>query len=125
MTKFSHSDYTEMCEETFSRIRELAVKKGGEYSGDSDRLANFRRNAERLGIDKETVWAVYAAKHWDALMQYIQDERAEFERPRMESIDGRIDDLLVYLLLFKAMLVEKRRNVKTMPKIVDEDDMTA
>ena len=125
MTKFSHKDYELLMEQTFDRIRELTKKKGGEYSGDSDRLANFRRNAERLGLDMETIWAVYAAKHWDAIMQYIADERAELERPRIEPISGRVDDLLVYLLLFKAMLAEKTTaNVRTMPA-VKEDEPTA
>jgi hypothetical protein len=94
-------------ENTFTKMRELGKKKGGEYSGDDDRLANFRHNAETLGVPMETVWAVYAAKHWDALMQYIKDERVGKRRDRMEPISGRVDDLLVYLMLFKAMLQER------------------
>jgi hypothetical protein len=96
-----------LVEKTFATMRELAKKKGGEYSGDDDRLANFRRNAETLGVPMETIWAVYAAKHWDALMQYIKDERVGKQRDRMEPIAGRVDDLLVYLMLFKAMLQER------------------
>ena len=107
MPTFPHSEYNKLTEKTFSTIRELAKKKGGEYSGDDDRLANFRRNAETLGVPMETVWAVYAAKHWDALMQFVKDEHAGKQRERMEPISGRVDDLLVYLMLFKAMLQEK------------------
>jgi hypothetical protein len=99
--------YDKIVAETWETITELGKKKGGEYSGDHDRLENFRRNGERLGLPMETIWAVYAAKHWDAIAQYINDLRTGTNRPRMESIGGRCDDLIVYLLLFKAMLQER------------------
>lgn len=108
MPSYSHSRYNILVDETFARVKELSTLKGGEYSGDTDRLLNFRRNAERLGLNKETVWAVYAAKHWDALMQYIQDLEAGNGRKRMEEISGRARDLIVYLILFLAM--EDERN---------------
>lgn len=111
---YDHKRYNELVNLTFKVITELAEKKGGEYAGDSDRLANFRRNGQRLDLPMETVWAVYAAKHWDAIMQYIQDERLGKDRVRMESIVGRVDDLIVYLLLFKAMLDEGAEQRKTM-----------
>lgn len=103
---FSHSRWNTLLDSTFSELRKLASLKGGEYSGDEDRLANFRRNAEALGLKKEQIWGVYAAKHWDALMQYIKDLGENKERTRLESLQSRVDDLLVYLLLFKAMLIE-------------------
>lgn len=106
-TTNNHAAYKAMLEETFEEIRKLSELKGGEYSGDDDRLLNFRRTAEALGLPMETVWAAYAAKHWDALMQWISDDRQGVERKRLESIDGRVDDLLVYLLLFKFRLKER------------------
>jgi hypothetical protein len=54
----------------------------------------------------EQVWAVYAAKHWDAINQYVKDMAKGVVRQRMESISGRADDLIVYLILFKAMVEE-------------------
>jgi uncharacterized Zn finger protein (UPF0148 family) len=89
------------------KIRSLSVLKGGEYSGDSDRLANFRRNAQNLDLLPEQIWAVYAGKHWDSLMQYIKDLGTGKARTRSEPLSGRADDLIVYLLLFKAMLEER------------------
>jgi hypothetical protein len=122
MPTFPHSDYNKLVEKTFAAMRELAKKKGGEYSGDDDRLANFRRNAETLGVPMETIWAVYAAKHWDALMQYIKDERVGKQRDRMEPISGRVDDLLVYLMLFKAMLQERELDAELTKAMLDEAD---
>lgn len=104
--RFSHDRWAALVEASFEQIKSLATKKGGEYSGDDDRLLNFRRNGAALGLPMETVWAVYAGKHWDAIQQFIKDQRNGRERERLEPIAGRVDDLLVYLLLFKAMLEE-------------------
>lgn len=99
--------YANLVEQTFEEIKKLSELKGGEYSGDNDRLANFRRNGNDLELPMETIWRVYAAKHWDAIGQYIRDNQSGRDRTRLEGIGGRVDDLIVYLLLFKAMLDEK------------------
>ena len=104
---YSRERWNQLLDEAFESIRKLGQLKGGEYSGDSDRLLNFRRNARDLELPMEVIWRVYAAKHWDAVGQYIRDLQTGKERTRLESISGRVDDLLVYLLLFKAMLEER------------------
>lgn len=104
---YSHERFNQLVHDTIKEMEKLVALKGGEYAGDFDRLANFRRNGERLALPMETVWAVYAGKHWDAINQFIVDKRNGTKRERLEPIDGRVDDLLVYLLLFKAMLDER------------------
>lgn len=104
--KFSTSRYNSLLRETFATAEKLSKLKGGEYAGDDDRLANFRRNGEAFGLPMETVWGVYAGKHWDAICQYIKDMQTGTQRARLEGLAGRADDLIVYLLLFKAMLLE-------------------
>lgn len=104
---FPHARYDALVTETFDRIRELGTKKGGEYAGDTDRLANFRRNGVAQDLPMATIWAIYAAKHWDAIQQWIKDDRKGTKRDRLEPIEGRVDDLIVYLLLFKAILEER------------------
>ena len=104
---YSNKRWAELVKKTQLEIERLATLKGGEYSGDSDRLANFRRNAAALGLQMETVWAVYAAKHWDAIIQYVQDMRYGKQRTRSEPIAGRLDDLIVYAILMKAMIEER------------------
>lgn len=103
---FPHSVYDELVEQTIVELKKLGQLKGGEYAGDNDRLANFRRNAERLGLKMEQVWAVYANKHIDAINQYIHDLSTNTTRPRLEGLAGRADDVIVYMILFKAMLIE-------------------
>jgi hypothetical protein len=103
---FSHLQWDQLLADQIASIHQLSALKGGEYAGDEDRLANFRRNALALGLKMEQVWAVYTAKHWDAVMQYIKDQATGKSRERLEPIDGRVDDLIVYLILFKAILRE-------------------
>jgi hypothetical protein len=122
---FSHIEFERLVKDTFETVMELGKLKGGEYSGDTDRLLNFRRNGADLELPKETIWRVYAAKHWDALGQYIKDLQHNRTRPRLESLEGRCDDLIVYLLLFKAMLREKSRapSVEEMARAAALDDL--
>ena len=109
--KFSIPLYGKMVARTFKEVERLGIVKGGEYAGDEDRLANFRRNAEATGVTMEAVWRVYAGKHWDAISQFVSDVQAGKTRIRAESLEGRVDDMIVYLLLFKAMLVEREAGI--------------
>lgn len=108
MRKYSHEQYAALMQKLMGEMQKLAELKGGEYAGDSDRLANFRRNGEALGLPMETVWAVYAGKHWDAIQQWVKDQRADTQRERLEPIEGRIHDLMVYLTLLAAMIDESK-----------------
>lgn len=99
--------YNEIVEDTIEKIKSLGVLKGGEYAGDQDRLANFRRNAERWGMTMEQCWGIYVSKHYDAIVQYVQDLAAGKVRERAEPLAGRVDDIIVYMLLFKALLDER------------------
>lgn len=102
-------EYDELFDDTFKHIKQLTRSKGGEYAGDSDVLSNFRRNGANLNLLPEQIWAVYAAKHWDAINQYIRDLGEGTTRQRMEPIAGRADDLLVYLVLFKCLVYEREQ----------------
>ena len=43
----------------------------------------------------------------DAVATFVRDEAAGTTRPRSESIEGRLDDLINYCLLAKAMIIEE------------------
>lgn len=104
---YTQAQYKKLVENTIDKITSLSKIKGGEYSGDDDRLANFRRNALALGVSPETCLMVYAGKHWDSIQQFVKDMNQGKERTRSEPLSGRADDLIVYLILFKAMLEER------------------
>lgn len=105
---YTHQQYNALLDEVIGEIRKLSKLKGGEYAGDFDRLANFRRNAVGLHLSMEQIWGVYAAKHWDAINQYLRDIATGVTRPRMEPITEKAKDLIVYLILFLAIHDERQ-----------------
>jgi len=87
-------------------LENLLLVKGGEYAGSEDRLANFKRGASLTGVKPLTVLFIYLAKHYDAVSTYVRDMQTGCTRPRSESIEGRLDDLINYCLLAKAIIRE-------------------
>jgi hypothetical protein len=112
---FTQEQWGRLFDRTIEECRRLALVKGGEYSGDAERLRNFRWASEEQGIPQELVWRIYAGKHWDAIGQYVKDLLDGRERTRGEPIEGRAHDLIVYLLLFLAMCEERAESQKAAP----------
>ncbi len=96
-------DFKKVIEETFEQIRTLTATKGEEYARSSDQLANFRRSAEEAGIEPEQVWIVFFNKHIDAIKTFA---KGQARHTPSEPIEGRIDDAILYLILYKAMVRE-------------------
>jgi hypothetical protein len=96
------SEFQELRDEAFQRIRDLNDTKGSDYAGDEDALSNFKRHAERLGLTPELVWAVYAGKHWDAIETYCRTGEV-----KSEAIEGRVYDLVLYSLLLLGLVRER------------------
>lgn len=87
-------------------IQKLLSVKGGEYAGSDDRLANFKRGAFRTGCTPLQVLWVYLSKHIDSVETFVRDEAEKVTRERSEPIDGRLDDIINYCLLAKALIKE-------------------
>lgn len=104
-------DFAKVLQETVDSISALQAVKGGEYAADGDRLANFKEASRRLGGSPEKVLLTYLDKHYAALCNFVRDLEAGRSRPRSEPIQGRADDMIVYLILFKALLVERHEVV--------------
>lgn len=94
--------FVQMMEDEFNELVDLNKKKGKDYAGDEDALRNFKEAAERLGVTPLQVWAVYADKHWQAILSY-----AAGNTDASEPIVGRVRDLLVYGFLLLGLLQEE------------------
>lgn len=101
------TDLETIVEQTFSRTRELLVVKGGEYAGDGDRLANFKRGAALTGCTPLQVAFIYLSKHYDGVSSYVKTSAQGKVRVSSEPIEGRLDDLINYCLLIKAIIAEQ------------------
>jgi hypothetical protein len=102
------TQFASILDETVASIRRLSTVKGGEYATDADRLANFKEAARRLNLLPEQVLLVYLDKHYAAVRNRVNDMSRGVTRPESEPIEGRADDMIVYLMLFKALLAERR-----------------
>lgn len=85
--------------------KEILGVKGAAYAGSKDVLRNFKSNAERLGITPYQVWAIYANKHFDTIINAISTTPS-YPVDASESMQGRIKDSINYLLLLDALLSE-------------------
>lgn len=91
----------EVFEEEIFQLREEGQK---EYAHDEDNaFANFERIAEDLGLTREEVLWVYAMKHRDGIASYIQGHKSQ-----REGVEGRINDLIVYLFLLRGMIEQNK-----------------
>jgi len=100
----NRQEFTKIIEDTFESIKLLNITKGEEYSGEDDALANFKRTGKDQDLPVMKVWAVYAAKHYDAINFFIRNGKV-----LSEPIEGRIDDLILYLLLLKGLIADKSK----------------
>lgn len=105
----NQTDFEIVINQTVEEIRRLLIVKGGEYAGSTDRLANFKRGAELVGVSPLQCLFIYLSKHYDAISTFVRDDAAGLVRPRSEPIDGRLDDLINYAILAKALVKEQEK----------------
>jgi hypothetical protein len=102
----SKTDLFDIARQELDAILKTMDIAHGEYAHDnSDALANFRKAGKEIGLPKEKVFYIFANKHWQGIIADINGNKGQ-----RESVHGRIRDMLVYLLLFKAMVIEDERN---------------
>lgn len=92
-------------DEILNKCCEILSVKGKDYTiGSHDRLANFRRTAEMFNCTKEQVLAIYLYKHVAAIFNYAKSNKQSESEP----IEGRIADVINYMLLFYKMIKEDK-----------------
>jgi hypothetical protein len=83
----------------------MALRNAGqkEYAhDDSSPFANFERGADDTGIDRKQILWIYAMKHKDGIAAALKGHTSQ-----REDVRGRINDLIVYLLLLRGMFNEE------------------
>ena len=82
------------------------MRQGGqeEYANDLENIfANFDRSANRRGLKRNQVIGCHMDKHFDGITNYISNKKEQREK-----IEGRIADLIVYLMLLWASIEEEK-----------------
>lgn len=89
----------------FDECQKLRGAGQAEYARTAENaLANFERVAQHLGISREQVLFVYMFKHIDGITSFINGHRSQ-----REDVRGRINDVIVYMILLRAMIEDKDR----------------
>lgn len=94
--------FNEMITRVMDHLIDISNTKGRDYAGNEDALRHFRDTAERVQLTPERVLLVKAFKHWDAIVTYCTTGYVS-----SENIEGRINDMLMYLLHLHAMVQER------------------
>lgn len=97
----TRDEFLAMLDAECGELRRLNETKGHDYAGEQDALSNFKRHAAELGLRPEQVWAVYASKHWDAILTYVREGDV-----KSEPVEGRVRDLALYLFLLLGLTRE-------------------
>ena len=91
----------------FVDCMELIRGKNADYTAGNaavDRIYNFRKASEEIGLPMKKIWYVYAWKHWTAIRKFVNDSHVE-----SEPIDGRINDVINYMILLGAIVDEEKK----------------
>lgn len=91
-----------LMDSTFSEIRNINQTKGREYSTEGDALQNFKDGAD-WGITPKQNLMVAMNKHFRSIKSYVGLNKTL----SVETIEGRIHDLILYAILLKALIVEE------------------
>lgn len=97
--------FTLLVDKQLNHCAQTLVKKGEEYASDVDRLHNFKVAARINGTTPEkALWGMYT-KHLVSVMDLVEYPGHATEKLMFE----KIGDSINYMVLLKALLVERMR----------------
>lgn len=100
----THERKNEIFKELFDSCLELQYSKAKDYASNSDALSNFKsQDAEALGLTPFQKWGVYFGKQAMSILGAI-GKNPNYPSTTSEPIEERINDAIIYLVLFKCLL---------------------
>jgi hypothetical protein len=100
----TNSEFYTLMDRMFNDARNIAKVKGNDYTkGSNDALANFKEGGKDIDIDPIKVCWIFMNKHYQAITNYVKTNGQSESEP----ISERIKDLINYLVLMQAIVVEK------------------
>lgn len=104
----TRNELEEVMDKVFEECRGLRQAGQKEYAHDTENaMANFERIGAELNMSREQILWVFARKHIDGIVAHINGHKSQ-----RESVFGRINDLIVYLILYRGMVEEDISNEK-------------
>ena len=102
-------------DKTLKEVDDLLINKGREYSVQSNVFENFERGVKRaFRMTREDVLMGYKIKHDISVEDMVYRNPAD-PTIREEYINEKINDSIAYLILLKAMLLEREGHISDLP----------
>jgi len=103
-------DFKKMTDKIFTECDLLLNSKNKEYARNNDKLHNFKVAARTRGLTPESALGGMMLKHTISIYDYINDSDDGLFHP-LSQWDEKIKDHINYLLLLRALIVE-RENIE-------------
>lgn len=97
------SELQDLMAKVFDEVRHINNTKGVEYATDRDALQNFKDGLE-FGITPYQNLMVALNKHYRSIQAFVKNGAVSSNEP----IEGRINDLILYSILLRALVQESR-----------------
>jgi hypothetical protein len=116
----TYEEFDVLFELRVKALRETGKTKGLKYTeGSGDRLDNFKREAEAIGLTPLQVWSVYFGKHLSAAKHYIKTGKNIGE----DVCNTHVHDCIMYLFLLEGLIKEQQVNQKNINTETVERDV--
>jgi len=103
-------EFLKMFDDMVERCRNLLCTKDQEYKRDDDKLWNFKRASKFERCSPEKALRGMMTKHVVNIYDYVDDLEKGVEHT-IEQWDEKIMDNINYLILHRALLVERKGEV--------------
>jgi RecA/RadA recombinase len=97
--------FNQILDETLGNMREVMTAKREEYAGDYDVLRNFKESSAMEGNSPEDALRGMLLKHWTSIRDLCRESN-----PSLAKVEEKLGDAQNYLVLLKALLIERIDN---------------
>lgn len=98
--------FDRIVDETLQQIRETLIVKGKEYRRDNNPFHNFEVGARKKNITREKVLDGMLLKH-EISIEDMTNDLDNGKLPSESSVNEKFGDNIIYLLLKKAMFIDR------------------
>lgn len=108
MTK-REQEFEDVITKTLQEIQTLFLVKGKEYRRNNNPYHNFERGAEMTAFTREEILQGFLRKHLISVEDMRNDSYLGIHSAE-EKINEKYNDILVYFIIEKAMMLENAKN---------------
>lgn len=101
--------FDEVIENTLEQIKEKLLVKGKEYRRNNNPYHNFETGARKKNISREKALDGMLLKH-EISIEDMTNDLDNGILPTIEAVNEKFDDNIIYLLIKKAMMIDRIEN---------------